>query len=95
MTGPDHYREAERLTTQADRVLDADYGWMASLSTEERLARRNSDLAAAQVHATLALTAATALLSTMAAAGYTDDPDLKAWVQAAGEPNPVEPGGDA
>jgi hypothetical protein len=60
MTGPDHYREAERLIDQADVIMDADYGWMASLGSGERLQRRTAYLAAAQVHATLALAAATA-----------------------------------
>jgi hypothetical protein len=61
MTGPEHYREAERLTSVADDWLNADYGWKAHLSTEERSAFRAVDLAAAQVHATLAVAAATAL----------------------------------
>jgi uncharacterized protein YyaL (SSP411 family) len=56
---PEHYREAERLAEQAAQWMDADTGWKAGLSTEERLARRSSDLAEAQVHATLALAVAT------------------------------------
>jgi hypothetical protein len=59
MTGPEHYREAERLIAQADGWLDADYGWKATLSREERIGYRAADLAAAQVHATLAHAAAT------------------------------------
>lgn len=59
MNGPEHYRAAEQLCVRADEVLDADWGWMANLSTEERLARRAADLADAQVHATLAYAAAT------------------------------------
>lgn len=58
MTGPEHYRVAERLIADADAWMDADSGWMADLSGEERIARRVADLAAAQVHATLALAAA-------------------------------------
>ncbi|MGW1498953.1 hypothetical protein ACWCQW_10335 [Streptomyces mirabilis] len=54
-TGPEHYIEAERLEQQADTWMDADTGWKARLSTAERLAYRMADLAAAQVHATLAL----------------------------------------
>ena len=60
-TGPEHYREAERLAQLAEGWLDADYGWKGQLRSEERLARRNSDLAAAHVHALLSLAAATAL----------------------------------
>jgi hypothetical protein len=59
MNGPDHYAEAERLAEQAETWLDAELGWKAALSTDMRIARRDSDNAAAQVHATLALAAAT------------------------------------
>ncbi|MGW2863337.1 hypothetical protein [Streptomyces sp. NPDC001205] len=58
MTGPEHYREAERLDRQADQWMDADTGWKAGLTVEERLAYRTADQAAAQTHATLALAAA-------------------------------------
>lgn len=53
----EHYAEAGRLLEQADHWLDADTGWKASMSAQERLARRNSDLAAAQAHALLAIAA--------------------------------------
>lgn len=43
------------LLDEADYWLDADTGWKGKLSGAERLARRNSDLAAAQVNATLAV----------------------------------------
>lgn len=76
MTGPEHYRIAEHtmaaardLIDQADEWMDADSGWKAQLSSEERLQRRSADLASAQVlatlahtHATLAVAAATAEL---------------------------------
>jgi len=59
MTGPEHYREAEAL---AESALEWMGGWGESeMPAAERLARKNSDLAKAQVHATLALAAATAL----------------------------------
>jgi hypothetical protein len=91
-TGPDHYREAERLTESADRWLNADAGWMASMSAEERLARRASDLDAAQVHATLALAAATA----MQPSGYGyGQPEFKAWDAVAGVQPEAAKGGDA
>lgn len=54
MTALEHYLEAERLAGQAETWADADMGWKGSLTTEERIQRRTADLAAAQVHATLA-----------------------------------------
>ena len=65
MTGPEHYTEAERLLTLAGRHSSgATYGpeWTLTLT-------------AAQVHATLALAAATAV----GAAG----PDSREWADAA------------
>jgi hypothetical protein len=88
VTGPEHYREAERFAAEADTYPDADLGWKGNLDGEERIRYRMADLAAAQVHATLALAAATAL---------TGDPDglpaadWVAWGTAAGEPNPPPP----
>jgi hypothetical protein len=65
MTGPDHYAEAERLLALAERHSSgATYGPEWTLT-----------LAAAQVHATLALAAATA--------GGTAGPDSRAWADAA------------
>jgi hypothetical protein len=73
MTGPEHYQEAERLVSTAGAdALDDDF------TREEWLAFRTADLAAAQVHATLALAAATAL----APAGYSQD--KTAWREVAG-----------
>lgn len=63
MTGPDHYRAAEEHLVVARK---AEIG-----SNGERY-----NLAAAQVHATLALAAATALNGT--------EPDRAAWRDAAG-----------
>lgn len=53
MTGPEHYVEAERLLLQVADVVSLNY----SAQTGEQKA---DVLSAAQVHATLALTAATA-----------------------------------
>jgi hypothetical protein len=50
MTGPEHYREAERLLAEAGHQGTEGVIWV-----------RPENLAAAQVHATLALTAATAM----------------------------------
>ena len=65
MTGPEHYAEAERLLTLADRhTKGVTYAqeWTLTLN-------------AAQVHATLALAAATAV--------GTVGPDLHAWADVA------------
>lgn len=81
MTGPEHYREAERLQHQADTWENADTGWKADMSGEERIARRMADLADAQVHATLALAAATAL-NRPDGEGMVRD-DYREWMHAA------------
>jgi hypothetical protein len=60
VTGPQHYREAERLIGEAGGWMNADVGWRGTLSAGERLAYRAGDLAEAQVHATLAVAAAAA-----------------------------------
>ena len=65
MTGPEHYAEAERLLTLADRhTTGVTYAQEWTLT-----------LTAAQVHATLALAAATAV--------GTAGPDLHAWADVA------------
>ena len=70
MTGPEHYAEAERLLALADRHSSSvTYGQEWTLT-----------LAAAQVHATLALTAATAI----GPAG----PDGHAWADVAATTKP-------
>jgi hypothetical protein len=64
MTGPEHYYEAQRL------LADPNYG-------EPKGIARSEVVAAAQVHATLALAAATALSG-------ASPPDMQAWRDAAG-----------
>jgi hypothetical protein len=81
-TGPEHYREAEKLAAQADEWLNADYGWKGNLTAAERLAYRNSDLAAAQVHATLALAAAAGLSGHVPGTGMLM-PDKTEWYSVA------------
>ncbi|WP_326646099.1 hypothetical protein OG884_15720 [Streptosporangium sp. NBC_01755] len=69
MSGPEHYGQAEHLLGLADRSpMGGD---------EERFY-----LGAAQVHATLALAAATALTGDRAS--YTDEPEIRAWHAVAG-----------
>ena len=65
MTGPDHYRQAEELTAKAHDYLGQGEGQSAAVWA-----------AVAQIHATLALAAATAL-GTTAANG-------RAWAEVAG-----------
>jgi hypothetical protein len=79
MTGPEHFLEAERLAAVAETWLNDDQGWKVTLSTTERLQGRDSDLAAAQVHALLANAAATALRGSE---GLPTE-DRHAWTDAA------------
>lgn len=74
MTGPEHYREAERLLAEAGVE-----------GTEGTYFVRPESLAAAQAHATLALAAATALSSPVEddLAGLTVE-EYDAWFAAAG-----------
>ncbi|MFF1282196.1 hypothetical protein [Streptomyces sp. NPDC058299] len=85
MTGPEHYREAERLLKLAHRFT---YGDGADPVTGAALATE------AQAHATLALTAATAMQAAVdGSEPGMGSPEYAAWYQAAG----VKPtkGGDA
>lgn len=58
MTGPEHYREAERLLDSIGPAMTR--GERIGASGNTVAAALNSIIARAQVHATLALTAATA-----------------------------------
>jgi hypothetical protein len=81
MTGPEHYREAERLLAESRTVLRPN---------DEGPCEADRTIAEAQVHATLALTAATA----MQAAVDGSEPgmgsaEFSEWYQAAGvKPKP-------
>lgn len=78
MTGPEHYREAERLIELARIARHSDlYG--GSIAPQDAMI-----LADAQVHATLASAAATALGTSRA--------ETLAWAEAAGFKLPGEPG---
>jgi hypothetical protein len=70
MTGPEHYAEAERLLTLADRHTTG-----VTYAREWALT-----LTAAQVHATLALAAATAV--------GTAGPETRAWADVAATQRP-------
>ena len=54
MTGPEHYAESERLIAQANAALSDDVDGRVKMSAHAML------ISQAQVHATLALAAATA-----------------------------------
>ena len=85
MTGPEHYREAEALAGSASMWM-TEWG-PEDMSPADRLARKNSDLAKAQVHATLALAAATAL-GREGAGRMMPDRERAQWFKAAGTPAP-------
>jgi hypothetical protein len=76
MTGPEHYREAERLI----KGLTTDTGAVYVEDGNEQA------LALAQVHATLALAAATSMSAPLDGEPETGLPqrDAEAWYQAAG-----------
>ena len=74
MTGPEHFREAEGIVNQ---LLTGEIG---SSPVGEDLLDRGQLLALAQVHATLANAAATALGS----GDDMDERDYKAWYEVAG-----------
>ncbi|WP_405554270.1 hypothetical protein [Streptomyces sp. NBC_01171] len=88
MTGPEHYREAERLLRMAHRFT---YGDGADATVGAALA------AEAQAHATLAHAAATALSAPTAGhdnAGLTET-EWDAWASAAATtPEPIVVDGD-
>jgi hypothetical protein len=71
MSGPDYYREAERLLADAETC----YGSEGKYRTRHYLAE------AATAHATLALTAATALnaVTWFAGMGMAAQPPAEAW----------------
>lgn len=76
-TGAEHFREAERLALAA-KVADLPYGHLGYTHT----------IALAQVHATLALAAATALMARTETCWSDKDGD--AWARVASEQPPFE-----
>ncbi|MEV0779240.1 hypothetical protein [Streptomyces sp. NPDC050428] len=77
MTGPEHYARAERLVEDLRRAK-------ASFSQAVSPETATIALAEAQVHATLALAAATALSEPSRAATRATVPEWDAWHAAAG-----------
>ncbi|MGX1632705.1 hypothetical protein ACWGUL_01405 [Streptomyces albidoflavus] len=80
MTGPEHYKAAEEALTSL-RVA------RASVNTTVNLERAAVVLAEAQVHATLALAAATALSEPSRTAPRATVPEWDAWHEATGVQN--------
>ena len=82
MTGPEHYRKAEELLDVRARNRRNRPSFPPAPgspgSTAQTAPARESVMTEAEVHATLALAAATALAS--------DAPDLRAWREAARHP---------
>ena len=74
MTGAEHYRESERLLEQAE---------IDSRDPMRKYAEDANVIAAAQVHATLALTAATAYPAVVAYTGGEGDDALQ-WSRVTG-----------
>lgn len=83
-TGPEHYREAEKLLGYAAQILAEDWGCREEMSF----------LAEAQVRATLALAAAAALTGCTASYYDTDEPEIKAWHEVAGVKAEAANGGE-
>lgn len=75
MTGPEHYKAAERLLAESDNFLPEDQQGCVYL-------------AAAQVHATLALAAATAMPTVTRMMG--DHDEITEWGRAIGWTTPRE-----
>ena len=81
MNGAQHYREAERLADAARAdVRDAD---LTSPAGDASLIRAHVALEAAQVHATLALAAATAVPAANAYDGDEDHSRTRGWAGVA------------
>jgi hypothetical protein len=72
MTGPEHYREAERLQAHAQELLVADV-----YDADQSLQRIAAVLVDAQVHATLAVASVLGLSADLAAA------DMQTWCDVA------------
>jgi hypothetical protein len=81
MTGPEHYREAERLLAETERTPEDSVRSVATVAAQ------------AQVHATLALAAATAMAGEHAHP-YSAWPDGVAWYHAAGTKRAIVTAGE-
>lgn len=73
MTGPEHYREAERLLVHTEQSIVDQFGEGAEAARQQ--------LAMAQAHATLALAAATAFPAVVAYTGDELGHESRGWAQ--------------
>ncbi|MEH0428806.1 hypothetical protein QBB34_21225 [Streptomyces stelliscabiei] len=84
MTGPEHYREAERLLSHASHESITGTP-VTHQGMPMRPERQAALIARAQVHATLALTAATAMQAPVdGSEPGMSSPEFQAWYTAAG-----------
>lgn len=80
MTGPEHYKEAEGLVDELQEMIDSNPAPApTAVAAQERAAFVAAVLARAQIHATLALAAATA--ANLDKVGVTDE-DAIVWYEA-------------
>lgn len=77
MTGPEHYTQAEQMLTRAAQAIG---GFSGGPGTAEMARAMEPALRMAQVHATLALAAATA---------FAPSHDRRAWHAVAGTSTPT------
>lgn len=82
MTGPEHFREAERLLAESERSI-ADGARVGIQALDAALEVSAASIAAAQVHATLALAAATASAQATAYDGDEDHSRSRGWAGVA------------
>ncbi|MGQ4358527.1 hypothetical protein [Streptomyces sp. SAS_272] len=84
MTGPEHYREAERLLSEAS-FTSVTGNPVTRQGLPRRPEERDALTARASVHATLALAAATAMQAPVdGAEPGMSSPEYQAWYDAAG-----------
>lgn len=82
MTGPEHYKRAEKLLAGLDDIRDAMDPKRASIAEMSAAAAIvNGFIAEAQVHATLAMVAAFANAN-LSDQGSFDIPDWPSWIKA-------------
>lgn len=90
MTGPEHYREAERLLLSCQLIGADDHDPATYPAIEDGVDSDSNGLRAAQVHATLALAAATAMPTVSHYMGIVDpnsggdDQQVTEWGRAIG-----------
>jgi hypothetical protein len=90
MSGPEHYREAERLLLSCQLIGADDHDAATYPAIEDGVDSDSNGLRAAQVHATLALAAASAMETVSQFMGLVrpdsmgDDQVITEWAKATG-----------